>query len=51
MEQWLSLFDHSGDGVFAVDDAQRIVYWNTMAEELLGYTAEQVLGRSCHRLL
>jgi len=51
MEQWLTLFNHSGDGVFAVDDAQRIVYWNATAEELLGYSAEQVLGRPCHRLL
>ncbi len=51
MEQWLRLFDHSGDGVFAVDATQRIVYWNATAEQLLGYSAEQAVGRPCHRLL
>lgn len=51
MADWLELFNQSGDGVFAVDAEQRIVYWNATAERLLGYRADEALGRFCHTLL
>lgn len=43
----LQAFQRSGDGVYAVDYDQRIVFWNRMAERLLGFQAEDVLGRQC----
>jgi PAS domain S-box-containing protein len=46
--QW---FANTGSGVWAVDASQRIVFWNQAAEELLGFTADQALGRSCYQLL
>jgi len=39
--------ESTGDGVFAVDDGQRIVLWNRGAEEILEYTAADVIGRNC----
>lgn len=39
------------DGVFAVDGEQRISLWNRAAEELLGVTAQEVLGRSCYEVI
>ena len=40
----------SGDGVVAIDDEQRIIYWNAAAEEILGYAAADLIGEPCFRL-
>jgi len=37
-------------GVFAVDADGRILFWNRAAEEITGYSADEMLGRSCTRL-
>jgi PAS domain S-box-containing protein len=37
----------AGDGAFVVDDAGRILTWNRAAEQILGHTLPEVLGRSC----
>jgi len=34
-------------GLFLVDTEQRIVYWNSEAERITGYRAEEALGRHC----
>jgi len=34
-----------GEAVIAIDADRKVVYWNGAAEELYGYTAEEVLGR------
>lgn len=41
------LLDHIGDGVYFVDLERRIQYWNEGACRLTGYTAEELIGRSC----
>lgn len=46
--QW---FANTGSGVWAVDTSQRIVFWNRAAEELLGFSAHQALGKLCYLLL
>ncbi len=43
----LQAFQLSGDGVYAVDYDQKIVFWNQAAERLLGFKAKDVLGREC----
>lgn len=43
----LSAFERSGDGVYAVDYDQVIVYWNKTAESLLGHAAADVIGHQC----
>lgn len=42
---------HTGDGVFAVNPHQQIVLWNQAAESLLGYSAQQALGKNCHDVI
>ncbi len=42
---------NTADPVFAVDRGLRIALWNRAAEELLGYRAEEVLGRHCYDLI
>jgi len=41
------LLDHIGDGVYFVDCERRIQYWNEGAHRLTGYTAKELLGKSC----
>ncbi len=41
------LLDNLYDGVYFVDRDRRISYWNKSAERITGYTAEEVLGKSC----
>ena len=40
----------TGDGVFAITGDGRITLWNRAAEKIMGYTAREVLGRSCCEL-
>ena len=41
------LLDQISDGVYFVNRDRRITYWNGGAERITGYSAEEVLGRSC----
>jgi diguanylate cyclase (GGDEF)-like protein/PAS domain S-box-containing protein len=41
------LLDSLADGVYFVDKERRITYWNRGAEAISGYSAQDVLGRSC----
>jgi PAS domain S-box-containing protein len=43
----LSALDLTGDGVFAVDEDERIIFWNRNAERILGYKAADVIGKHC----
>jgi len=42
-----TLLDNLYDGVYFVDDHRTIKYWNKGAERITGYTAAEVLGKSC----
>ena len=35
-------------GAYGIDLNQTIVFWNAQAEEILGYKANEVLGRKCY---
>jgi PAS domain S-box-containing protein len=50
MENVLAVLAQTADGVYAVDQRQRIVFWNAAAERILGYRAEEVIGRPCHEV-
>jgi PAS domain S-box-containing protein len=39
------------DGLIMVDDRGALVYWNPAAERILGYRADEVLGKQLHQLL
>lgn len=38
-------------GAYAVNVEQRILFWNRSAQQILGYSADQVLGRRCSEVL
>jgi len=51
MNSALELFANAGDGVFAIDQNQRILFWSTLAKQTLGYSAHEVIGQPCWKLL
>jgi PAS domain S-box-containing protein len=47
----LDVIKRTGAPAFATDEGGRITIWNKGAEELLGYPASRVLGKSCHEIV
>ena len=47
----LENISNTADGVFAVDEDQRIVHWNAGAEKILGYSDKDMLGRFCYEVM
>lgn len=45
---YLQLLDHLYDGLYFVDPQRKITFWNRTAEEITGYTAEEVVGSHCY---
>jgi PAS domain S-box-containing protein len=41
----------SGEAVFAIDSADRIILWNKRCEELFGQPARSVLGKHCYDVI
>ena len=41
----------SGEAVFAMDSADRIILWNKKCEQLLARPARSVLGKTCYEVL
>ena len=41
----------ASDGVFVVRESGEICYWNRAAQDLFGYSDEEVLGKTCSELL
>ena len=50
MDELLAVLARADDGVFALDQAERVVFWNAAAERITGYQADEVLGRPCHEI-
>ncbi len=45
--EYLSILNNLHDGLYFVDNDRKITYWNKAAERISGYSAEEVIGRSC----
>lgn len=42
-----SIVDNLYDGLYFVDHDRVITYWNKAAEQISGFSASEVIGRSC----
>ncbi len=42
-----TILNNLHDGLYIIDSNRVITHWNKAAEEITGYSAEEVLGRSC----
>lgn len=45
------LVEFASDAAFAIDDRHQVVAWNRVAEQLLGYAPDEVIGRRCAAVL
>lgn len=43
--------ERAGEAAMVVDGRQRVVLWNQLAEKLLGWRREEVVGRPCYRVV
>jgi PAS domain S-box-containing protein len=41
----------STDGMFVTDDRQRIVAWSSAAQRMLGFSADEAVGRTCYQVV
>ncbi|TSE35067.1 PAS domain S-box protein [Tepidimonas charontis] len=46
-----SIVDHLGEGIYTLDGEGRCTFFNAAAERLLGWRAEEVLGRKLHDII
>ena len=51
MDTLFQALANSADGAFVIDEDQRVIYWNQAAQDLLGYTSDEVVGRFCYEIL
>ncbi len=47
-DETLERISRSGEAVFAIDGADRIILWNKACETLVGKSAKSVLGKPCY---
>ena len=45
---YLQLLDHLYDGLYFVDPQRKITFWNHTAEQITGFSAEEVIGSHCY---
>lgn len=43
-----TILNHLYEGIYFVDNDRNIKYWNKGAENITGYSAEEILGKSCN---
>lgn len=43
-----SILEQIQDGIYITNPEREIVYWNSGAEKLLGFTREDIIGRRCY---
>lgn len=46
-----AFLEEASDGVFAVRESGEICFWNRAAQELFGYSGEEVSGKTCSDIL
>ena len=44
---YCAVLENLPDGLFIVDSNRVITFWNKAAEKMLGYTAEEIIGKTC----
>ena len=45
---YFEIINNLCDGVYFVDTERKITFWNKAAEEITGYTSEEMVDRHCH---
>ncbi len=51
MRRWSAIIESTGDAVIGGSLERRIVSWNSAAERLIGYSADEALGQPCEHFI
>ncbi len=51
MKRIMNMLHRTADGAMLADEEDTVVLWNKAAERLLGFRANDVLGRPCHEVM
>lgn len=51
MKQLMATLEGAADGALILDAEDKVAFWNSAAERLLGFRAEEVIGRPCHEVM
>jgi PAS domain S-box-containing protein len=51
MDDLFEIFANTADGAFIIDEEQQIIFWNQAAQEILGYTSDEIIGQPCYKIL
>jgi PAS domain S-box-containing protein len=51
MNNLFQAFDKAADGVLIINQDRDIIYWNRAAEDIVGYTHNEVAGLPCYQIL
>jgi PAS domain S-box-containing protein len=51
MNNLFRILANTADGAFVIDEDHNIIYWNEAAQEILGYTSDEVVGQPCYDIL
>lgn len=49
--QTKAITDAAQDAIIVIDENGNILFWNPAAEKILGYTAEEIMGKNLHKVL
>ena len=47
----MATLEGTADGALLLDAGNKVAFWNSAAERLLGFRAEEVIGRPCHEVM
>jgi len=50
-EQFRIVTESAPEGIIMMDDHENISFWNPAAQQILGYTNEEALGKNLHQLI
>ena len=51
LAELLDVLGRTGDAMIAIDGSFGIIAWNEAATDLLGYPADEALGKPCHEIM
>jgi PAS domain S-box-containing protein len=49
--EWQALLDSTGEGIYSIDARGRCVFVNQAASQMLGYAADEMMGRNMHEMI
>lgn len=51
MQHFMNILQNSADGIIFFDENENVTIWNKGAENIYGYTSDEMIGRDCNNLL